>query len=167
MYTLSYTHGLGSSQVATEPDAYRILQVDPLAHDLVISAAYRALARLYHPDGTNPDDARMLAINGAFQQLGEPGRRRAYDTQRLSLRPVGPGRPGYDVSRQTTAPSPAGAAAVLDFGRYAGWRLEDLVRHDEDYVRWLARHSSGIRFRTLIKQLIPHGDLDRPAQAVG
>jgi curved DNA-binding protein CbpA len=155
--------------VATEPDAYQILQVDPLAHDVIISAAYRALARLYHSDGTNPDGARMLAINRAFLQLGEPGRRRAYDTQRLTLRPVGPGRPGYDFSRQTTAPSPAGAgaAAVLDFGRYAGWRLEDLVRHDEDYVRWLARHSSGIRFRTAIKQLITHGDLDRPAQAVG
>jgi curved DNA-binding protein CbpA len=153
--------------VATEPDAYRILEVDPLAHDVVISAAYRALARLYHPDGAIPDSARMLAVNRAFQQLGEPGRRRAYDAQRLTLRPVGPGRPSLDVSGQATPPSSAGAAAVLDFGRYAGWRLEDLVRHDEDYVRWLARHSSGIRFRRVIKQLIPHGDLDRPAQAVG
>ena len=46
----------------------------------------------------------------------------------------------------------------VDFGRYAGWRLGDLVRHDADYVRWLARHSSGIRFRAAIKELIPCGD---------
>ena len=150
----------------TEPDAYRTLQVDPVADDVVIRAAYRALAGLYHPDGTNPNDARMLAINLAFDQLREPARRRAYDAQRASLSPVGPGH-DYDVDRQPQAAPQAPSAVVIDFGRYAGWRLGDLVRHDADYVRWLARHSSGIRFRAAIKELIPYGDLDRPAQAVG
>jgi curved DNA-binding protein CbpA len=152
--------------VPTEPDAYRILQVDSGAEDVVIWAAYRALARRYHPDGTNPNAARMLAINRAFHQLREPARRRAYDAQRTSLRPVGPGW-DYEVDRQRGRPSQRPAAVVVDFGRYAGWRLGDLVRHDPDYVRWLARHSSGIRFRAAIKELIPYGDLDRPAQAVG
>jgi curved DNA-binding protein CbpA len=152
--------------MSTEPDAYQTLQVDPGADDVVIWAAYRALARRYHPDGTNADAARMLAINRAFDQLREPARRRAYDAQWTSLRPVGPGR-DYDVNRQPQASSLAPSAVVIDFGRYAGWRLGDLVRHDADYVRWLARHSSGIRFRNAIKELIPSGDLDRPAQAVG
>ena len=31
-------------------DAYRVLQVDPEAEDEVIKAAYRRLARKYHPD---------------------------------------------------------------------------------------------------------------------
>ncbi len=32
------------------PDPYKILQVDPEAEDEVIVAAYRRLARKYHPD---------------------------------------------------------------------------------------------------------------------
>jgi len=35
---------------------------------------------------------------------------------------------------------------VLDFGRYAGWSLGDLARHDPNYLRWLSRHSSGNRY---------------------
>ena len=31
-------------------DAYKVLQVDPEAEDEVIKAAYRRLARKYHPD---------------------------------------------------------------------------------------------------------------------
>ena len=42
----------------------------------------------------------------------------------------------------------------LDFGRYAGWTLRDIVRQDEAYLRWLARHSSGIRFRGEIAKLL-------------
>ena len=150
----------------TEPDAYRTLQVDPVADDVVIWAAYRALVRRYGPDGTNPNAGRTLAIERAFDELREPARRRAYDAHRTSLRPVGPGH-DYEVTSQPQATSQAPSGVVIDFGRYAGWRLEDLVRHDADYVRWLARHSSGIRFRTAIKQLIPDGDLDRPIQSGG
>ena len=43
----------------------------------------------------------------------------------------------------------------LDFGRYVGWLLRDLVHEDPDYLRWLSRHSSGIRFRGEIQQLLP------------
>ena len=42
----------------------------------------------------------------------------------------------------------------LDFGRYAGWSLRDIARQDEAYLRWLARHSSGIRFRGEIAKLL-------------
>ena len=35
-------------------DAYRILQVDPSAEQVVIQAAYRVLARRFHPDGNEP-----------------------------------------------------------------------------------------------------------------
>src|SRR3954463_9996134 len=38
-----------------EADLYRTLQVDPLAEHAVIEAAYRRLARKYHPD-LNRDD---------------------------------------------------------------------------------------------------------------
>jgi DnaJ-class molecular chaperone len=42
----------------------------------------------------------------------------------------------------------------LDFGRYAGRSLRELVQIDTDYLRWLARHSSGIRFRGEISRLL-------------
>ena len=42
------------------------------------------------------------------------------------------------------------SGSVLSFGRYTGWSLRDLARHDPDYILWLSRHSSGIRYRTEI-----------------
>ncbi len=49
----------------------------------------------------------------------------------------------------------------LDFGRYAGWSLYDLAKQDPAYLRWLARHSSGLRFRREIARVL--GDpLDDP-----
>jgi uncharacterized protein (DUF3820 family) len=46
------------------------------------------------------------------------------------------------------------AGTRLTFGRYAGWTLRDLARQDPDYLRWLSRHSSGIRYRTEIYQIL-------------
>jgi hypothetical protein len=43
---------------------------------------------------------------------------------------------------------------TIDFGRYAGWRLKDLAKQDPDYLRWLSRHSSGVRFRNQIIALL-------------
>ena len=63
-------------------DAYEVLQVHPRAEHDVIQAAFRTLARKYHPDfgGTG---ARMVALNDAWAILGDPKRRKAYDTTRL------------------------------------------------------------------------------------
>ena len=33
----------------------------------------------------------------------------------------------------------ASTASVIQFGRYEGWRLDELVRQDRGYVEWLAR----------------------------
>ena len=42
---------------------YKVLQVDPEAEDEVIEAAYRRLARKYHPDvATVPTQDRMVQI---------------------------------------------------------------------------------------------------------
>lgn len=51
--------------------------------------------------------------------------------------------------------TPPAGSSVLDFGRYAGWSLGDLSRHDPDYLRWLARHSAGFRYRDEIHKLLP------------
>jgi curved DNA-binding protein CbpA len=157
-----------------EFDAYRTLQIDPHAETFVVEAAYRALARRYHPDGSVPDEARMAVINRAYALVRTPAARGKYDSERLM--PVGPGSavvaPGpFDpwARRGAATPTPSAAgSSVLDFGRYAGWSLRDLVRQDPDYLRWLARHSSGFRYRNEILELIPKDSgIERGAKAVG
>jgi curved DNA-binding protein CbpA len=68
-------------------DPYKVLQVDPEAEDEVIQAAYRRLARKYHPDlASTPDAAaRMSAINAAWELIGEPATRHAFDRKRKPL----------------------------------------------------------------------------------
>ncbi len=93
----------------TEPaDAYKTLQVDHEAEDEVIVAAYRRLARKYHPDVAPGDDAaaRMAAINAAFALIGTPSKRSAYDLER-AIRARTPGA-GTAASRPA---SPASSAA--------------------------------------------------------
>jgi curved DNA-binding protein CbpA len=153
--------------VGPDRDAYRILQVDPLAEDFVIRAAYHALARRYHPDGLTPDPERMREVNSAFEQLSDDARRQQYDRRRAYAIPIVPTQPQSRASVFSVASGQSPATTVIDFGRYAGWKLGDLLRHDSDYLRWLARHSSGIRYRSAIKQLLPREDFDRPASAVG
>jgi curved DNA-binding protein CbpA len=141
-------------------DHYEVLQVSPRAEGEVIRAAYRTLARKYHPD-LGGDPSRMIAINDAWDVLGDPVRRAAYDAGRL-----GPGTPGAP-----SAPAPRGASAattdrtgpaqpdnghagpppghpsgtVLDFGRYSGWSLGEIARYDVDYLEWLVRATFGRR----------------------
>ena len=71
-------------------DPYKVLQVDPEAEDEVIQAAYRRLARKYHPDVAPDADsaARMTAINAAWDLLGDPGRRAAHDRDRAAATSV-------------------------------------------------------------------------------
>jgi curved DNA-binding protein CbpA len=149
-------------------DAYRVLQVDPTAEDIVIHAAYRVLARRFHPDGDRPDPRRMAEINRAYAAIRGPDARRRYDMQRTMLHaqpiPVTPN--GGRVDAWTPRRTPA-EPVLLDFGRYAGWRISDLARHDPDYLRWLSRHSSGIRFREAIARALPREpDLMRRANSV-
>src|SRR5688572_22376182 len=61
-------------------DLYELLQVSPQASLNVIRAAYRALARDYHPDiNATPAAARhMLRLNDAYDVLSDPIRRARY-----------------------------------------------------------------------------------------
>jgi len=177
----------------TDPrDPYKILQVDPEAEDEVIQAAYRRLARKYHPDLATTTDAaaRMAAINAAWEILGEPAARKTYDQQRrigaagASIVPDYPaptrapgsasaaaapapevvsrdwtsGRStaggGFDDSMRAAeglgaAGPPPGRASgtVLNFGRYAGWSLGEVARHDIEYIEWLDRAPIGRNYR--------------------
>lgn len=77
-----------AGQMPDQIDPYKILQVDSEAEDEVIQAAYRRLARKYHPDlAVTPDAAnRMSAINAAWELIGEPAKRQAYDRKHGPLK---------------------------------------------------------------------------------
>ncbi|HXV99091.1 MAG TPA: DnaJ domain-containing protein, partial [Anaerolineae bacterium] len=63
-------------------DYYKILGVDKNASDKQIKAAYRKLARKYHPD-VNPNnpqaEAKFKEINEANEVLSDPTKRSKYD----------------------------------------------------------------------------------------
>ena len=67
-------------------DFYAILGVHPNAEDIVIRAAFKALAQRYHPDRFNgaKDEAhrRMSDLTSAYETLADPARRRKYDRRR-------------------------------------------------------------------------------------
>ena len=77
--------------MATRPDYYKTLGVDKKATAEEIKKAYRKLARQYHPD-RNPDDkqaeARFKEISQAHDVLGDPEKRKQYDSGTGRSRPA-------------------------------------------------------------------------------
>jgi curved DNA-binding protein CbpA len=112
--------------VSTSPsDPYKVLQVDSEAEDEVITAAYRRLARKYHPDvAPDPESAaRMAAINAAFERIGDPARRAAFDRERALqealTRRASDAPPTTPTPTAPAAPAPAGSAAPRPAGEPA------------------------------------------------
>jgi curved DNA-binding protein CbpA len=93
-------------------DPYKTLQVDPEAEDEVIAAAYRRLARKYHPDvAASPEiAARMAAINAAWEVIGDPARRAAFDRQRAVQSALDRRTAEAAVSREAPGPMRTRAA---------------------------------------------------------
>lgn len=73
---------------------------------------------------------------------------RSFEIGRDLSVPVGPGaQSSFDASR-------------LDFGHHAGRTIQELADVDPDYLRWLARHPSGVRYRAeiarVLESAVPH-----------
>lgn len=123
-------------------DPYAALRVAPDADQAVVRAAYRALAWTCHPDRNPGSEAalRMRQINAAYDLVRTPERRSALLTQ-------------PDTARSKTAAAAATTdPSAITFGRYAGWTIAQLARHDPDYLRWLSRHSAGQPYRREIAE---------------
>ena len=80
--------------MATRPDYYKALGVDKKAGPEEIKKAYRKLARRYHPD-RNPDDKkaeeRFKEVSQAHDVLGDPEKRKQYDSGTGPFATGGPG----------------------------------------------------------------------------
>jgi hypothetical protein len=61
-------------------------------------------------------------------------------------------------SRRPVGPGPAESTSFdphrLDFGHHAGRSIEELAEADPDYLRWLERHPSGVRYRAEIHRVL-------------
>ncbi|HEY6568934.1 MAG TPA: DnaJ domain-containing protein [Candidatus Limnocylindrales bacterium] len=225
------------------PDPYKVLQVDSEAEFEVIEAAYRRLARKYHPDVSPGEESqeRMVRINQAWELLRDPTRRAAVDRARTRNAGTAPssgttakdaaadararataGHPAtppgttYDVDpgyRAPSTPRPAEAAStespdvppasgpfrpipqytspnwtsgrsnvgggfdpatmatsqavasagpppgnpsgsVLNFGRYVGWSLGEIGRHDLEYIEWLDRTPIGRIYQVELDEIL-------------
>lgn len=145
-------------------DPYQILQVSPTAEQEVLHAAFRALAMKYHPDRDASARAarRMMELNQAYAMVREPQLRAQVDrTRRTAAAPfdaasVPPmnGRSAAPPVQRNGRTDANANATKLDGGRYAGWSLKDLAGHDPDYLKWLSRHSSGLRYRKEISLIL-------------
>ena len=136
-------------------DPYATLQVLPTADQEVITAAFKALAFKYHPDRDTTRRAaeKMAELNRAYAVLRDPRARTALARRRRTLL-AGSAVAAPPPPAGGPPPASSGQGSVLGFGRYAGWGLRDLARHDPDYILWLSRHSSGIRYRTEIYSIL-------------
>ena len=117
---------------------YGVLGVDAQADVDTIRHAYRELAREHHPD-FGGDLRRMMSVNEAWHVLSDPERRASYDSQLLRPIPKPRSRDGH---------------TVMDYGRYEGWSLADIVKHDADYLEWLSRTQTGRPLRPEISELL-------------
>ncbi len=127
----------------------------------IISAVYRKLAQRYHPDiDSSPEAARRMAeINEAYQTLRDPEKRRQYDAwlagrrdRRRNDRLIRqPGDVAYGAAGR---PVGVASGSVVEFGRYSGWTLGQIKRHDPEFLEWLMRVPAGRQYREEILKLL-------------
>jgi curved DNA-binding protein CbpA len=101
--------------MVTSPDYYEILQVSPNADAEVIEAAYRRLAKKWHPD-KNPGDLlaheQMSLFNEAFEVLYDPGKRQEYDAgRRQTATRGGVAATEAKPAHSATAPTPSATSS--------------------------------------------------------
>lgn len=129
-------------------DPYATLGLSSSCSDEAIQSAHRALARRYHPDLAGEAGTRHMAeINVAFDRIRTPARRAAHALGQ----PVEPPGPVDQATVRSSAPASAG---VFDFGRFAGWSIEQVARVDPGFLEWLEDRREGHRFAREIDQAL-------------
>jgi len=165
--------------VSETTDHYRLLQVDPAADLEVIQAAYRVLARRYHPDLSGSDEV-MKRLNAAWEVLGNAKSRAEYDAARATtpLTSTSGGSNGASVihaspmapQRQPAADHagpPVGqpSGTKLTYGRYDGWTLGQIALVDPDFLEWLRSVPGGRYLRPEIDAILK--EVRGPSRGLG
>jgi curved DNA-binding protein CbpA len=153
-------------------DPYAVLHVPPEAGDEAIATAFRTLARANHPDlAGEASTSAMATINAAWELIGTPEARAAFDRDRRArLRAILPRDPTPDQARAAaTAPEfvpmadGTGAAgpppgrvrgSILPFGRHLGWSLWEIAKADPGYLEWLEERRLGQPYAAEIDEVL-------------
>lgn len=143
---------------------YKMLMLAETADEEIISTVYRKLAQRYHPDVDGSAEAarRMAEINEAYATLRNADKRRRYDAWLASRRDRR--RSDRLVVQQGdvtigSAGVPVGPpqGSVIDFGRYSGWTLGQIKRHDPQFLEWLMHVPAGRQWREEISTMLRGG----------
>ena len=94
-------------------DPYAVLQVASTASQDELKAAYRRLVKQHHPDAGG-DEETILALNAAWEQLGDPQSRRAFDRQSGSAREEARARGARNARASQAARRASGQGASAD-----------------------------------------------------
>jgi DnaJ domain len=96
------------AMIHTHIDPYAVLGVAPDAEPEVITAAYRVLAKKWHPDVNPAGGSRMKEINEAFAIVSDPVKRREYEQQRprTASEPQADRSPAAQATRSSPPPEP-------------------------------------------------------------
>ena len=150
-------------EIEGEPfvDHYRTLQVDPAADPEVIQAAYRVLARKLHPDLTG-DESGMKRLNRAWDVVRDATKRATFDTERaaqlaladVAAVPVPRGLVKPLVEDHAGPPPGSPFGPVVTFGRYEGWSIGEIARHDKPFLEWLRGVPAGRHLQHSIDALL-------------
>jgi curved DNA-binding protein CbpA len=132
--------------------------------DKAIAAAYKRLAREFHPDIAGESATlQMMRINAAFDAIRTAQARAEYDDQAHATAGSAPrygnddgsgSRMQWSQERDGTggAGPPPGrpSGTVIPFGRHIGWSIGEIARVDPGYLVWLEERPEGRPYRAEI-----------------
>lgn len=121
-------------------DHYRTLGLTHTADTNAIRAAYRALAKQYHPDVSKLPDAneRFVAITEAYEVLSDPR-----------------SRDRYDRTRESPSPKSASPQNEARYARATEARQRAAREHAENFSRMRYEQFDQYAFDTVAGYLVP------------
>ena len=110
---------MGETRLPKQDNHYATLQVSPDASERVITAAYRCLVQIHHPDknsGSRRAGEVACRINTAYAVLSDKGRRVAYDENMRMRHQAQERRAAQAECSAAAGPLKSGPATFRPFG---------------------------------------------------